>query len=221
MTGAYALDHVFVCCAEGAPEAERLARLGLTEGAANTHPGQGTACRRFFFENAYLELFWVTDPREAQAEPAARTRLWSRWSQRAAEASPFAVILRPTEGDEAPPPFASWAYHPPYLPAQLAIDVAKGTPLSEPAFFYIGFARSPAQIQTQPRVHALPIRRITALEIGMPGGAAPSAAARALQDAGLVQFVEAPHHVMRLTFDDARTGERADLHPDLPLVLRW
>jgi glyoxalase-like protein len=69
----YALDHVFVCCAEGAPEAERLVRLGLTEGSPNTHPGQGTASRRFFFENAYLELIWVTDPREAQGEPAART----------------------------------------------------------------------------------------------------------------------------------------------------
>ena len=32
----YALDHVFVCCAEGAPEAQRLARLGLSEGSEVT-----------------------------------------------------------------------------------------------------------------------------------------------------------------------------------------
>jgi hypothetical protein len=43
-------------CSKGAPEAEALLRVGLREGAGNTHPGQGTACRRFFFENAYLEL---------------------------------------------------------------------------------------------------------------------------------------------------------------------
>lgn len=217
----YELDHLFVCCAEGAPEAERLTRLGLAEGSPNTHPGQGTACRRFFFENAYIELFWVTDPAEAKAEPAARTRLWSRWSQRAAEASPFAVILRPGSGDGIDPPFASWAYHPPYLPPHLTIDVAEATPLSEPAFFYLRFARPPGQMQTQPRAHDLGVRRIAAVEIGMPGGAAPCAAARAVQDAGLVRFVDAAHHVMTVTFDDARAGESADLRPDLPLVLRW
>ncbi|HZM51635.1 MAG TPA: VOC family protein, partial [Vicinamibacteria bacterium] len=104
----YALDHVFVCCAEGAPEAQRLARLGLSEGSFNTHPGQGTASRRFFFANAYLELFWVADAREARSALAAPTRLWPRWSARGAEASPFAIILRPDDGGNAAPPFASW-----------------------------------------------------------------------------------------------------------------
>jgi len=217
----YALDHLFVCCAEGAPESARLVRLGLAEGSPNTHPGQGTACRRFFFENAYIELIWVTDAQEAQAERAARTRLWSRWSQRAAGASPFAIILRPTGSDEQDPPFASWAYHPLYLPPHLAIHVAEGTPLSEPAFFFIGFARSPAQIQAQPLGHRLGVRRFTAVEVGMPGGSAPCAAARAVQDAGIVTFVEAAHHVMTVTLDDARAGGSADLRPELPLVLRW
>lgn len=217
----YALDHVFVCCAEGGSEADRLTRLGLAEGSSNTHPGQGTASRRFFFENAYLELFWVTDAREAQAEPAARTRLWSRWSARGTEASPFAVILRPDGAEEAPPPFASWAYHPSYLPPHLAIDVADRTPLSEPAFFYIGFARGAGQMQPQPRDHALGVRRLTAVEIGMPGGASRSTAARAVEGVGLVQFLDTPQHRMTLTFDDGRAGTRVDLEPDLPLVLRW
>jgi len=217
----YALDHVFVCCAEGAPEASRLARLGLSEGSSNTHPGQGTASRRFFFENAYLELFWVADAREAQAELAAPTRLWSRWSGRGAAASPFAVILRPDDGAEARPPFASWAYHPPYLPPQLAIDVAEGTPLSEPAFFYIGFARGAGQMQPQPRDHALGVRRLTAVEIDMPGAGPRSQAARIVEERGLVRFADAPRHRMTLTFDEGRAGRHADLDPDLPLLLRW
>jgi len=217
----YALDHVFVCCAEGAPEAERLIHLGLTEGAPNTHPGQGTACRRFFFENAYLELVWVTDAREAQAEPAARTRLWSRWSQRAAGASPFAVVLRPAAGGEVAPPFASWAYHPSYLPPHLAIHVAEAAPLGEPAFFYLGFARAPALVDAPPRAHPLGLGRLTDVQIAGPGGAAPSPAALTLQKAGLVQFVEAPRHAMTLTFDDARARGSADLRPDLPLLFRW
>jgi hypothetical protein len=217
----YALDHVSVCCAEGGPEAERLARLGLAEGSSNTHPGQGTACRRFFFENAYLELFWVADAREAQSALAAPTRLGPRWSARGTEASPFAIILRPDHGEDAAPPFASWPYHPPYLPPHLAIDVAEGTPLIEPAFFYLGFARGAGQMQPQPRDHALGVRRFTAVEIAMPGAVPRSNAARAVERMGLVRFVDAPRHRMTLTFDGGGTGKHADLDPELPLVLRW
>ena len=76
-------------------------------------------------------------------------------------------------------------------------------------------------MQPQPRVHGLGVRRITAVEIGMPGGAPLSAAAQFVRDAGLVQIVVAGRHRMTVTFDDGRAGRSADLHPDLPLVLRW
>jgi len=67
------LDHVFILCDEGAPEAAALLRIGIREGSGNTHPGQGTACRRFFFANAYLELVWVDDPpRPAASRRSAR-----------------------------------------------------------------------------------------------------------------------------------------------------
>jgi hypothetical protein len=216
----YALDHVFVCCSPGGAEAARLVGLGLTEGSPNTHPGQGTASRRFFFRNAYLELLWVTDPREAQGEIAGPTRLWERWSRRAGEACPFGIVVRP-EGEERDPPFASWFYHPPYLPAPLAIDVAEATPLSEPALFYIGFARAPEQVQAQPMAHRLSLSRITAVGIGLPGGEERSAAAQAVERAGLVSFFRADAHLMTLGFDGERAGASADLRPDLPLVLRW
>src|ERR1700757_2009678 len=48
------LDHLFVCTAPGAPEAEELVQFGLHEGPPNQHPGQGTACRRFSFANAMI-----------------------------------------------------------------------------------------------------------------------------------------------------------------------
>jgi hypothetical protein len=40
------LDHLFLCTAPGAPEAEKLVQFGLHEGPPNQHPDQGTACRR-------------------------------------------------------------------------------------------------------------------------------------------------------------------------------
>jgi hypothetical protein len=214
------IDHVFICCSAGAPEADALAALGLTEGRPNTHPGQGTACRRFFFQNAYIELFWVSDPREAQSETVRPTRLWERWSRRGHEASPFAVIFRPEDETEGRPPFATRDYRPPYLPAPLAIEIARDTPLSEPELFFLGFQRGPARPGEEPRTHALPVTRISGVEIWTPRGAR-SAAAAAIEAAGFVRFGVADQHRMNLTFDDGRKGGEADLRPVLPLTLRW
>ena len=57
----FELDHCFILTDVGAPEAELLTEFGFVEGEPNTHPGQGSANRRFFFANAMLELVWVHD----------------------------------------------------------------------------------------------------------------------------------------------------------------
>jgi Glyoxalase-like domain len=71
----FELDHVFVMSSVGAPEGERLLRAGVPEGPPNTHPGQGTACRRFLLGNAYIELVWVRDEEEARSEAVRMTQL--------------------------------------------------------------------------------------------------------------------------------------------------
>ena len=151
------VDHVFILTDEGAPGAVALQRLGLREGSANTHPGQGTACRRFFFANAYLELLWVHDEAEAGSDAVKRTRLLDRWALRRAAACPFGVVLRPTV-DEVynTPKFPTWRYAPSYLPEGLAIDVADDTPLSEPAIFYLSFQRIRARPGEEPLDHTIP-----------------------------------------------------------------
>ena len=242
-----ALDHVFVLCAEGAPEAARLIARGLVEGSPNRHPGQGTACRRFFFANAYLELLFVVDEAEARAEPARATRLFERWSRRRTGASPFGIVLRPADraaesaadiplGGRRPaddagasdgataasaPPFHTWSYRPPYLPPDFSIEVATGTPLAEPEILYIPFARRPDRIGREPITHGIPAAEITAVGIGVPGLGARSAAARAVEEIGAVAFAPADDHLMTLTFDGGGRGAGDDLRPELPVVLRW
>lgn len=217
------IDHVFVCSAAGAEEeAARLRALGLIEGPPNTHPGQGTACRRFLFENAYLELIWVTDEEEARGPLARPTRLWERWAGRGRpEVAPFGVVSRPGAGEETGPPFSSWPYRPPYLPAPLAIDVATDTPLGEPAFFHLAFASADRFLADPPR-HPLGLRRLTGVEIALSATAPLSAAARAVEEALGVAFRPATGSLMTLAFDGAALDAvaSADLRPALPLVLR-
>lgn len=55
------LDHFFVftpLC--GGSLRARLAALGLTETYQRVHPGQATANVCFVFDDAYLELLWLT-----------------------------------------------------------------------------------------------------------------------------------------------------------------
>jgi hypothetical protein len=215
------VDHVFICCAEGAPEAEALGALGLVEGSPNTHPGQGTACRRFFFANAYLELIWVSDAEEARSEMVRPTRLWDRWSQRGQGASPFAIVLRPADdAGEATPPFPTDSYRPEYMLAGATIEIARGTLLSEPEVFFLGFQRDRARLGKEPVDHGPPLRYLKRVTVWTPASGAGSPAARALAETGLLDLRQGDAHLMELSFDDARRGH-ADLRPELPLVLRW
>ena len=134
------LDHLFVCTAPGAPEAERLVQLGFHEGPPNQHPGQGTACRRFSFANAMIELFWVSDEREARSESTKRTLLWERWSGREHNASPFGFCLRPSDPQDRVPHFPAWEYRPAYLSDPLLMYIGE-VGIEEPMWVYLNFMR--------------------------------------------------------------------------------
>lgn len=217
------LDHVFLCVELGAPEMDRLRGLGLVEGDPNEHPGQGTACRRVFFRNAYLELIWVTDPDEAGGGVAAPLRLLDRWSGRDGAASPFGVCARPGTRDR--PPFPSFPYRPPYLPPGYAIHVATNAPrIDEPLLFHLPGAGPPDGYppgRAQPLDHPLGVESVTRVRITTAGTRPRSAAAHAAARAGLLELRHDDAPLLRLTFDHGRAGRSADLRPHLPLVLDW
>jgi hypothetical protein len=212
------LDHVFICCSPGAPEGDALVRLGLREGSPNTHPGQGTANRRFFFRNAFLELLWVSEPAEALSEQTRRTRLWERWSSRTSSACPFGVVFRPKGAQAAAAPFATWAYHPNYLPSGLAIEFAEDMPLEEPELVYLPFVHRSGPPAYEPTDHALPIRQVCGVTVGLPTAAGLSQPSQAVRSAGLVTYRFAAEHVLELIFLAAQRTV-LDLRPTLPLLL--
>lgn len=221
------LDHVFVCTMVGAPEADLLVAFGLTEGTSNSHPGQGTANRRFFFRNAMLELLWVHDEHEARSSLAAPTRLWERWERRSIGYSPFGICFRPSTqhaATKSTAPFATWAYHPPYLPPELQIDVACRTTSSEPMLFFIPFGERPDSVpieRRQPLSHSGGFGEITALRMTLPQREPASRAVRTLRGAGLVSFSTDGEHLAEIEFDHGGQGESADFRPALPLRFRW
>ena len=213
------VDHVFICCSPGAPEGDALVRLGLSEGSPNTHPGQGTANRRFFFRNMFLELLWVSSPKEARSPRTRRTKLWERWSSRASGACPFGIVFRPESIHAGEAPFATWQYRPSYLPAGHAIGVAEGMTLHEPALFYLPFARRSGAPAHEPLDHGLPIQRIDQVSVGLPASAALSEASMRVASEGVVRYFPADQNVLELVFL-ANQEVIFDLRPLLPLRLR-
>jgi hypothetical protein len=209
----YAVDHVFICTDTGAPQAQRLIDFGLTEGPANTHPGQGTANRRFFFRSTMLELLWVSDAEEARAPGAAPTLLWERWSNRRSGACPFGIALR---GSAAVPPFRAWDYEPAYLPPGLRLQIATDASVSEPMWVYM-----PAVERASRGVrHSIAIEDITAVRIVSPA-ADTSRVTVALAARGLVALTPGPAYLLELEFDGGGKRSTADFRPDLPLVIHW
>jgi len=206
------LDHLFIMTAAGAPEADALAAHGFAEGTPNRHPGQGTANRRFFFGNAFLEFLWVEDETEARSDVVARTRLFDRWQARGTGASPFGVCLRPGVPGEQPL-FRVWNYRPPYLPEGSAIPVATNSErIDEPLLFVLPSGRRPESPGS--------MREITRVVIETPV-AAPSGEAIALAHSRIVEWRRAATHGMLIEFDRGAGGGHADLRPALPLQLRW
>jgi hypothetical protein len=215
------LDHVFIMCAAGAPEAVALARLGLTEGSSNTHPGQGTACRRFFFQNQYLELLWVCDRDEALNEATQHTRLWERWSARQHGACPFGIVLRARDDRESQLPFPTLPYAPAYLPNEFKIAIAMETPLTEPEFFVVRFPRGHAPAAQGPHPGAIRLKEVTNVRIGTRVARPFSLAARWAESSGLLSFERSDQYVLRMTFDRGVSGQGVDFRPELPLAFRW
>lgn len=210
-------DHAFIGCQPGAPEAEILLKHGFVEGSRNVHPGQGTANRRFFFENFKLELIWINDPDEASGAQTRRLRLWERCTRAEGTENPFGIFLRPDR--ECPgAPFATWTYSPSYLPPGLGIEVAEGTTLEEPELFFLPFRRS-AKPTTEPTRHRFPCQRLLSLSAGVRDPAGLSTAAVSLAKLGRLQYFPSDQPVLELRFEGPGALQ-LDLRPGLPLVFR-
>jgi hypothetical protein len=209
------LDHFFILTSPGAPQAESLSALGLQEGTPNVHRGQGTAHRRFFFEDAMLELLFMQGPAGFAGGPHERLGLVERLSSE--HASPFGLVFRSMPSSTCTP-FRGWSYHPPYLGAGESFLVGENSgTLEEPlcilapfgALSNTGQARSPE-----------PYRSVSEVRLSVPVSRS-SAVLQAVAKGPRVSLQLNAPHLLEVVFQRGERGECADLRPSLPLVLRW
>ncbi len=200
-----ALDHVYVFCRPGAPEAARLEAIGLRVGRSRRHLGQGTANRCYFFGNAMLELIWVEDERAVRSDLVRPLGLWERSRWRETGASPFGFCLRLRPGVLLPVP--SFEYAPPYLPAGMVLHVPREQDLQQPLVFAMRAPWSPP-----PTEHPLGDARVTRCISTQP--VLPPV------DLDVYEARLGAHH-FEIELDGPGGTNVLDCATELPLVLRW
>lgn len=210
------LDHVFILVEPGGQVADLVCAAGFAEGLGNTHPGQGTANRRFYFANGMLEFLWVRDATEARQGPGRDLCFPQRAND--ANASPFGVILHRTDNNATNLPFDGWTYQPDYFKPPQAFHVGSNSAaLDEPLCIYVPFVE-PGQSNCKSQdAAAKSISQVRIYTSADP----KKGVLKAANSADRLSIVQGPEHLMEIELDDGAAGIAKDLRPRIPLIMRW
>ena len=210
-----ALDHFFILTDPEAPQANLVSGIGLVEGSRNSHPGQGTANRRFFFSNSTLELLYIRDANEAKNGRGNRLGLVERHDDPIA--SPFGLIVR-NISKSAGSPFPGWQYCPEYFRDDQCFLVGENSDLLEEPLC-ICMPRNLSRPNNHNQTDN-PLWSLTELRISVPT-LSPSLPLETISNCeGIRLQLNAPHK-LELVFNEEKSGLSLDFRPDLPLIARW
>lgn len=214
------VDHIFIFTATPAQAAAELVALGLLEGSSRVHGGQGTANRKFYFPNFFLELLWVCDAAELVSPAVAATGLGQHASGRAG-VSPYGLGLAHTPDSDAL--FAAaLAYQPAYFPPGWVVDVFPPTANQRLPWTF----RLPRQVPRgqpyaqEPTQHPAGLRQFTRATFGLAFDEATEPLVQGLAAADQLRFVPATQPTLELTFDNHRQKRTVALRA-LPLTLAF
>jgi len=210
------LHHFFILVEPKAEVAELLVELGLSEGEKNTHEGQGTSNRLFYFSNGMLEFLWIHNEDEAINGPGSGLLFAER--RKELNASPFGVIFTRKNNSTLDMPFNGWKYTPDYFEPPWAFHVGENSSnIDEPLCLYMPFI--------EPATSASPLEEGTFKSISQVNISIPSEPiSNVLGVVGNAERFSINHgnqHLMELTLDDKRSGKSQDFRPDIPLILNW
>lgn len=214
------LDHIFIFTPKPGNEADCLVESGLVEGPGNKHPGQGTANRRFFFKNCYLEILWVENEEELMSEQVAPSMLWQRSGTNIKKASPFGLCLSNTI-DTNPVFKNAIKYNPPYFSGDMTIDVIAN--INAPGYPWV--FRLPPEIysNTKPKKPKYPINDLFVSRVifAFPAKNKPDPGMEFLGKERWIAFEQGPDFHLTMEFDNGKQGEKVNLMGTLPLSLHF
>lgn len=225
-------DHAWIVVLQGAPERAALEKAGFTISPnVNRHDGQGTASVTIEFENAFLELMWP-DPTVSVAPGAERgvEKFRQRMLWRTSGWSPIGLGFRHTTPADPTFSFPTWSVSPGWLPKGSAIEIL--TPRDDstsPSLFVTPRALAvdekmngkTADRPSSSLVHGVGVHRVTGVHLTSPTTYKPIAPLDYLQKLNLVTVDAGKEWALELELDRGAKGQSKDLHPELPLIIRY
>lgn len=209
---ALSLDHVFILTEPGAPFADELVLNNFIEGPSNTHSGQGTANRRFFFNGFTLEWIFVTDEHEAVTGPGKKLQFVDRWKVQ--NASPFGIVVR----TDAPLLYPHWLYWPDYFNGEMSFAVGENSSeLQEPLCICM-----PQELPqcSPPEDLCNADKVLTKIDIYVDAEELSEAAKHFKAIEGVNLILDDAHRT-ELTFNHGEAGQHIDLLTSVPVRLVW
>lgn len=155
------IDHIFIFTKPNDIAIEQLTNAGFVEGVGRVHEGQGTANRKFYFENFFLEFIWVINEEEIQSEKIKSMGLWDRANYKHNGYSRFGICF---QNDESTDTLFKNAFHyqPDYFPQGKVIEILKHNDKpSLPMMFRLPFKGDIKH--NQPVSHTNGVKKLTAI----------------------------------------------------------
>lgn len=212
------IDHIFICINDPEKITKTLIDFGLTEGETNTHVGQGTANKRFFFAGFYLELLYLADANEATSPATAPTQFYERLTNRDDTISPFGFIFRPSDNGFLLQDYKTIIYKPRLLPKSLNMTILQA-PLRDPMYFYFDFLTPSSRATYTSTRHDIGFEKMTSVKIQQPN--LDTQITQDIDNHNIVKFEKHDKHLLEITFDDGAQGKAHDFRPEIPLIFKW
>lgn len=193
------IDHIFIFVSSK-QDANELIEFGLTEGSGNIHLGIGTANRRFFFENFYLEILWVEN--ETEAKNSQELGIWSRSDYSNNNFSRFGLCLKNTKDtDKIFKKSIQW--EPLFLPKGMHVDIL--TSDNMPWVFRFPQNRS-KDLQVEPKVHKLKTKQLSKAIFNLTEKEFQNTL-NFIEDNSILQFQKSMSNSLVLEFDSLHKGK--------------
>lgn len=177
----FGINHIFVFLKDQTTALAVLDECKLVANNSQNHPGQGTSSVQAYFDNAILELLWVSDEAEVGSRAVARTRLneRSRWFENGA--CPFGL------GIYGRFPFPYWDYRSPAAPDRpVSVSLASDDPRQPFIFKTKPFRPDTWAERSGARQKAAGLTEI--VDVSMSMSVAPAPAVKILDEMGFLRF---------------------------------
>jgi len=206
------VDHIFIFV-NSKEEAEALVDFGLSEGSGNVHKGIGTANRRFFFNNFYLEILWVEN--ESEAKSAEEIGIWERYKHKESGYSRFGVCFTNTKNTDYIFEKAI-VWKPMFLQNDEHVDILTSKNL--PWVFRFPPNRQ-KNLKDEPRKHKAGLKQLNKVVMSIDT-IDFSDELNAIKSNTIVEFKKAERNALVLEFDNAKSG-KIQTFENLDLVIRY